>query len=312
MRLHPYTNRGQEMNMGKGAKSAFVCVYLRHLPTDSEWEKTSRAASTSTDLSLNVFLAEYKQDDRYYDWGDDPAFFAAQEFMDDVRRASWGVCRPNVRSCIKPGDLVIFFCGKPCVCDSKKWDYYYIGFGTVKVRVDDRWQIWKDDQFQDYRRFYNLLVRPEGATIIHHKEVFYPYHKDWQKRLGLDSVELPETLDQNVWAKSLKVAPKRLPAYILFDEDVQRTHFNLENPLHVATYRDGDKWPEVWNSDGLTPQLERVLFVEQGIARRLRTSPTGSAHQFIHLTLDDSDLNRLRGALLKLSQIIAGGEGHGI
>jgi hypothetical protein len=269
-------------------------------PRIVEWEKTSRAASTSTDLSLKVFLAEYKQDDRYYDWGDDPAFFAAQEFMDDVRRASWGVCRPNVRSCIKPGDLVIFFCGKPCVCDSKKWDYYYIGFGTVKVRVDDRRQIWEDNRFQPYRGFYNLLVAPasqtppanaddlldgpDGSTYVH-KETFHPYHKNWRRRLC---------------------------AYIIFDENEQRTHFNLENPLHVATYRDGDKLPEVWNSNGLTRQLKRVLFVEQGIARGLRHSPTGSAHQFIHLTLDDSDLNRLRGALLKLSQIIAGGEGHGI
>jgi len=283
--------------MGKGAKNAFVCVYLRHLPTDSEWEKTSRAASTSTDLSLKVFLAEYKQDDRYYDWGDDPAFFAAQEFMDDVRRASWGVCRPDVRSCIKPGDLVIFFCGKPCICDSKKWDYYYIGFGTVKVRVDGRWQIWEDNRFQPYRRFYNLLIAPasqtppanaddlldgpDGLTYVH-KETFHPYHKNWRRRLC---------------------------AYIIFDENKQRTNFNLENPLHVATYL-GDEKREEWNSDPLTRQLENMLFNKRKISRRLRTSRTGFAHQFIHLTLDDDDLSKFRGDLLELSQAVAGREGH--
>jgi len=217
--------------------------------------------------------------------------------MDDVRRASWGVCRPDVRSCIKPGDLVIFFCGKPCICDSKKWDYYYIGFGTVKVRVDGRWQIWEDNRFQPYRRFYNLLIAPasqtppanaddlldgpDGLTYVH-KETFHPYHKNWHRRLC---------------------------AYIIFDENKQRTNFNLENPLHVATYL-GDEKREEWNSDPLTRQLENMLFNKRKISRRLRTSRTGFAHQFIHLTLDDDDLSKFRGDLLELSQAVAGREGH--
>ena len=51
---------------------------------------------------MREYLALYKlgmeQDGEcYYDWGDDPSFFAAEEFLGDVNRASWGVCRRDVR-----------------------------------------------------------------------------------------------------------------------------------------------------------------------------------------------------------------------
>ena len=60
----------------------------------------------------------------FYDWGDDPAFFAAEEFLGDVNPASCGVCRRDVREQLRNGDFVIFFCAK--ALEDRTWEYYYI------------------------------------------------------------------------------------------------------------------------------------------------------------------------------------------
>jgi len=253
----------------------FVCVYRKYSPKRREWKKTQEAAAT--DSALRKFMDEYRQDDCYYDWGDDPAFFAAQEFMGDVHCASWGVCRRDVRSRLNEGDLVIFFCAKPII-DSKRWNYFYIGFGTVKATIS-RWEIWQNRQYKKYRRFYNVLAEPKGS-ILTQRETFHPYHPNWQKR-----IEAP---------------------YILFEEDKSLSHFNLTNPLYVATY-DGTI-PEKWNSDDseLTARIEKLLFIERGFSRRLRTSPTGYGHRHINLTQNKkgAQLNNLRQELLELSGAI--------
>src|SRR5690242_17635413 len=107
---------------------AFICVYRQRIPTDSQLRKTQEAAKS--DEHLAEFLRIY--DDSVFDWGDDPSFYSAQVRFGDVRKASWGVCRPNVRKLLKPEDLVVFFCGRASRDESKMWDYFYVGFGTVE------------------------------------------------------------------------------------------------------------------------------------------------------------------------------------
>ena len=255
----------------------YTCVYRHFLPSKADWDKTCQAALL--DPTLDKFLGKYN--DQYYDWGDDPSFFAAREFLGNVRHASWGVCRRNVRQHLKPGGLVVFFCAKPQIGNAKVWDYYYIGFGTVRATID-RWQLWQDNQFSCYRRFYNVLAEPKNSKLVQ-KETFHPYHKDWQKRL---------------------TAP-----YILFEPSEELSHFNLVNPLLVASY-DGNKIPEDWGTSCLALQLENLLFEERLISRRLRSSPTGYGHSHINLTNEGKTtrpgrtIEQLRHALLELSETI--------
>jgi hypothetical protein len=130
-------------------RQLFVCVYRRHIPTPSQWRRTLDAASS--DQRLSRFLREYFQEDRYFDWGDDPGFFAALEEFGDPRHASWAVCRPDVRAAVRTGDVVAFFVGKPAFEEhegrhrpSGPTDYFYIGCGTVG-RLVNRRELWLDE-----------------------------------------------------------------------------------------------------------------------------------------------------------------------
>src|SRR6185436_10728065 len=111
--------------------------------------RRTRAAAPD-DLWLNRFLEEYRSPSSYLDWGDDPAFFCARHHFGDVRSASWGVCRRDVRASLYEGDFVAFFCARQSDTQTRHWDYYYIGVGTVSRRCS-RADIWTDEQLVSYR-----------------------------------------------------------------------------------------------------------------------------------------------------------------
>ncbi len=228
--------------------NAYLCTYRRRTPSPRERRQTDAAAKH--DPLLRVFLEGYNHS--YYDWGDDPSFFAAQHLLGDVRKASWGVCRRDVRSTLGVGDLVVFFCG----CENEHiWRYYFVGFGTVRELVKPRAALWTDPAHASYRKFYNVLVRPVGGRLVH-SEVFHNYHDDWKRR-----------------AK----AP-----YVLFD--AAHSAFNLKSPHHVATWRKhGTSIREKWADDARSKGIKRLLFVERGVDRGLRTSKSGYGHAKLNL-----------------------------
>jgi hypothetical protein len=246
-RFHEFVD-GAEVNAYDSQVNAYLCVYRRKTPSASEWRKTRAAAKG--DPLLDAFLKGYDQS--YYDWGDDPGFFAAHHLLGDVRRASWGVCRRDVRSVLKQDDLVVFFCGSQT---SEAWRYYFVGFGTVAAAIG-RSALWTDRSHAYYHGFYNVLARLEDGRLVQH-ETFHKYHRDWERRAEA--------------------------SYVIFDPE--RSSFNLVNPRHVATW-DGRRLPETWATDRRTAQLERLLFIERGITRRLRTSKTGFGHAKLNLIHD--------------------------
>jgi len=153
--------------------NAYLCTYRQKKPRPREWRRTCAAAEQDT--LLRSFLDCYESS--YYDWGDDPSFFAAQHLLGDVRKPSWGVCRRDVRKRLKEGDLVVFFCG----CQHEGgWHYHFVGFGTVAALVS-RIVLWTDPACAAYRSFYNVLARLEGNTLVQ-QETIYDYHDDWLRR----------------------------------------------------------------------------------------------------------------------------------
>lgn len=249
--------------------SAYVSVYTRKIRPRSVQERTARHAEH--DPALRRFLDEYP--DSYLDWGDDPSFFAAREFLGDVRRASWGVCRRNLRERLTPGDLVVFFCAREAATTKGRWDYYFVGFATVGS-APTREQVWREERYAGYRSFYNLLVRPEGGTFVH-AEAFHPPHADWERRSS---------------------AP-----YILFDSRPGMTEFDLVSPPHVAVYSGA--LPETWNQEPTAAHLENLLFRSRGKVRRLRTSKTGFGHTYMKVSNDEKETARIRATL---NRIVAG------
>lgn len=249
---------------------AYACVYRRSIPAKSHLDATTRDAAN--DPTLQKFLAAYFREDRYFDWGDDPSFFAASEMLGDVRRASWGVCRPDVRETVEKGSFIAFFCAKPRLSDHAVVDYYYIGVGTVRTKID-RSTLWTDAAYQPYRQFYNVLATMRCGKEARH-ERFHPYHENWRKRLS---------------------------PYVIFEANDELTQFNIETPLYVATYRGGKA--ETWKSDLPASRLKELLFGKHLTRQSLRTSHTGFAHPKLRLCGSSTRLlHELRKELIDIAR----------
>ncbi len=171
----------------------------------------------------------------------------------DVRSATWGVCRQDVRKALATDDIVVFFCGRQAK-QGNEWHYYFIGYGTVLEPVR-RQDIWTKPKYAQFRSFYNVLVNAQGRQ----DEKFHPRHnRDWERRAA--------------------------SPYILFDP--KRSLFNLDSPHRVAKWHKEDR-REIWETDATTKKIERLLFIERGITDRgLRTSQTGYAHVKLNLLWD--------------------------
>jgi hypothetical protein len=252
----------------------YVCVYRRHVPGAGDWRQTVERSRDNPILAR--FLSEYWRDDRYFDWGDDPSFFGALDTFDDARRASWGVCRPNVREALVPGDGVAFFLLKPEVKINRRGtrvqigpaDYFYVGFGTVD-QVVDRDVIWTDQRFGAYRTFFNALARPAGKAM-ENVEVF-PQHPDWTRRAS---------------------AP-----VVLFEP--YGSSFDLHTPPRIGRYVPVEGFPERWSDDATSQTVQRLLFA--GRNRRLRTSDGGHPHPHLRLALTPEEFDAKRSELLRLT-----------
>lgn len=232
---------------------AFICVYRHSDPSPSEWNNTMTAACT--DPRLQQFMNGYRQPSSFYDWGDDPGFFAASQILGNPSEASWGVCRRDVRSQLSPGDFVVWFCTRSQPNRTGYWDYYFVGCTTVAHTID-RFQLWSLPHYLPYQSFYNTLARPHGGALIQH-ETFHDYHDDWQYRAA---------------------AP-----YIIFDGSPSLSAVNLTNPAHVATGTAGTS--EVWLSpqNPKVAQIEATIFTTLQVTRRLRTSHPQRPHRHIAL-----------------------------
>ena len=256
----------------------YVCVYRQPVPDEDDLVDTT--AKVADRPELGRFLSSYQgaratTTRRFYDWGDDPSFFCAEEFLGDVRLASWGVCRPDLRARLRPRDFVVFFCAQQDVGERSRWHYYFIGVGTVAKAVAHR-SIWRSTANGEYREFYNLLIDAKG----NHHEVIQPAHSDWKNRT-------------------------RAP-YVLFKE--KNTDFNVTNPLFVATYESknsGDAAAlESWHLEDSRVREVYKLIPTRGVGKKLRTSPGGFSHQYLRLSsqLGHRKLRSVRRTLLRISR----------
>src|SRR5216683_1787219 len=101
---------------------AYICVYRHPIPRHRDRRLTELAGASNP--TLHRFLEVYDDQNCFYDWGDDPGFFAAGELLGDVRDATWGVCRRDVRNILCKGDYIAFFCAKSF--GGSMTEYYYI------------------------------------------------------------------------------------------------------------------------------------------------------------------------------------------
>ena len=172
---------------------------------------------------------------------------------------------------------MVFFCAQQQPRKPTQWNYYYIGVGTVSRVIKNRRRIWTVESYEEYRRFYNLLIDASGRQL----EVLYPRHSDWKKR-------------------------RRSP-YVSF-ESSKKTHFNVRNPLLVASYdtqagSEGFGVLESWQLDDEDVRALEALIPNRPGGRKLRTSNPVYPHPSLNLWRGNhsQQLRRLRRKLVKIS-----------
>jgi hypothetical protein len=181
----------------------YLCVYRQVFPRRKAVLQEVQQAAMSNPM-LAKLLEHYESGQTAYDWGDDPSFFSAEHEQGSSAYAAWGVCRPNVRRKLLPGDMVIYFCARSRL-DGGGVDYLFSGYGTVKVPIWDRRELWLDPQWSGYRNHFNTLVRYDSDREVH-DEPFPPGHPDWKQRLA--------------------------SPYIIFDPHL--SNFRMKSPLWVV------------------------------------------------------------------------------
>src|SRR5579862_7511736 len=108
--------------------------------------------------TIAAFKKALKLRDWPYDSGDDPSFYAAGRFGGQL---SWGICRQDVRNRLDSGDMVVFFSFRKFKRTGDS-EYRLCALATVD-RKTSQIDLWKDQNLEIYRKYFNLLIRPSGS-----------------------------------------------------------------------------------------------------------------------------------------------------
>ena len=157
------------------------------------------------------------------------------------------------------------------------WDYYYIGYGTVRISLP-RETIFEEEQYEDYRSFFNMICRWEDGRVTQ-DEAFGDKHAHFEDRCNA--------------------------GYILFDE--QHTDFSVTNSLYIARYEKGERAERWRTQDPVVNRLRSALWLDGTIDRQLSSGNWRRPHVHIplHVHLQKAghlaELPALRSRLAKIS-----------
>lgn len=219
-----------------------------------------------------------------YDIGDDPSFFCSEKGGGPL---TWGICRPDVRNALSPGDIVVFFSVRK-IKEIKETEYRFCAVATVCETVPMT-DLWLRPALRVFSRYHNLLIEPRSPAFRcwKHSEPILKGkqgHEDWLWRIcehpkgvkkrsfkGRDEF----CIDDRIKGHRIIVAPN----YIVFSTRRDETYV-LPSPPIVARHYKG-KGTEVWEKDRISAKVFR-------------------------LTLGESNRINMSGRFLR----IAGGGGH--
>jgi hypothetical protein len=238
-----------------------------------------------------------------YDVGDDPSFFSKVQNRSNL---TWGVCRPQVRNRIQPGDIVVYF----SVRQKEKehpFEYQLCAVVTVekKVRQTDVWLV---PRFRKcFASYLNLVLRPNGRHRWRHSERGSEKpHKDWIWRIadhdGLKKsqfrpLEAKDTFDQHsrVGGRPVSIAAN----YVIFSDDKKLSRVLRHPPLTAVSQRNGQ--PETWQDDPFSKSVRAHLFGSTGKAgprrKSLRSVHPQHSHPVIRWTLSVEEAIKWRKKL---------------
>jgi hypothetical protein len=207
----------------------------------------------------------------FYDKGDDPSFYCSEVKKTNL---SWGVCRPNIRNKIQPEDVVVFFC-----FNSTTNIYYLAGLASVSEKIKQT-QIWTDENYSNYRQYYNLLMRLNNNSWEYYEPI--DKHDDWLSRISKKRLNTDFIVNEN----SISVEYEILPNYVIFNNDIAKTYI-LKKQIPVANWQE-DANNEVWKNTQICNTIWEFIFT--GIKRQtLRCH--ARYHPHVHIRISKSQEN---------------------
>ncbi len=236
-----------------------------------------------------------------YDNGDDPSFYVERH----GGRLTWGVCRPNVRSQLKVGDIAVFFSFTTVEPDSRYVLYRLSAVATVEAKLDHR------APFSDPRlkgsEYINTLIRPEGFWWKYDEtdRREQARHGDWFWRIADRQGNTQERFNELLFARvckeggfadaHVKSGVVRLAGnYILFSNEADKT-LVAPVPPDVAVAEKGHI--EQWNHQTLR-RLTVGTAADHGKRDHLRTLGQGHIHPPIRFSMAADEARVWRSKLI--------------
>jgi len=269
-----------------------------------------------------AFLRAAESSNWPYDVGDDPSFFCAQHV---VAPLSWGICRRDLRGALEPGDTVAFIAHRKR--SSGDVDYRWAGFATVAQKIKQT-DIWEDRRYAAFRRYLNLLLRPDPDRGYMHMEVHPGLpHPDWLWRLtrskghrwqAKDFVAYEDPACEKCFVPGRDRAANgeliELSAnYVIFSTNRLETVV-LADPPVVAEHRPewGPQRPELWRDTPLAQQFHRITLGAAAGRRSLRLTTSDpqrtrmqQRHRHFRIPSESSDSAALwREQAIQLLQVV--------
>jgi hypothetical protein len=239
---------------------------------------------------VRAFRAACAESQFPFDIGDDPAFFAARYLRSPI---TWGICRPDVRAKIRPGDYAAFFAADR---DNQQTTYLFVGALCVDRKISHV-SLWKDPQ--PFRDYLNLLIRPHGRGWEHFEPALAVryWHKDWLWRIADNTGRRKEPVVQaslsHVAGHPLTYPP--MDNYIVFSV---RSSVIPRSPIPVASH-SGGAGVETWHSTHEAMTIRRVIY--DRTARGIRTRNRQQPHRHFRRPLrDPREFCKLLGQVVTL------------
>lgn len=239
--------------------TVYVAVYLAAAVDDLTEPVTATAI---TQAFMQAVGEEWP-----FDVGDDPSFFCARAFGAPI---TWGICRRDLRNLLEPDDVVVFIAHRKR--PGGVIDYLWSGFATVAEKVSQA-DIWEEERLGVFRRYLNLLIRPDGQGGYRHVEIAPGRpHADWLWRLTRSKGHSWRRKDFASYSDSkcsMRFVPGRDRAagetvvmgsnYVVFSSSPEYTVVLPDPPL-VARYRSdwGPQRPERWFDSAVAVGLRRL------------------------------------------------------
>ncbi|WP_433619214.1 hypothetical protein [Paenibacillus cellulositrophicus] len=250
--------------------------------------------SDSTGKGIDKLAGELAQWS-FMDLGDDPSFFAAQQFNHNI---TWGICRLDVRNSLKKNDIVLFFGAKKVM---NKLHYYFIGWATVLEKIKQT-DIWTDERYFCFQKNSNLLFYKMENNRFHYKEkIFekYKHRKEWLWKISNGKKGMKNAV--LLLSKEFKTIPEVFdvhPNYVIFSNSTRETVI-LNQPIKVAWHGEQiNSYKEIWDQNLIAQEIKNLVF--QFSKRDSLRINNYMRHRHIHLRLNEQQESEFFSLLEKL------------